>query len=228
MSAMAASASGLGRWPTVTSARTTPNTGVVVSSGLVESVSAEELDAVLAHERYHVRNYDPLKVVLVRTLPSAFFFLPVLRELRTRYLAGRELAADQRTLSRHGRAVLAGALYKVVGGPGWAELGPAAALGGADFLETRVTQIETGTEPPISGPTWSSGLITALGLGAIVWSIVVSGLGGAFSMMGGMDSMSSMSSDSSLGALGMALSFVFWGWVAWEVVRAVGRRRASI
>jgi Zn-dependent protease with chaperone function len=54
-------------------------TKVVVSRGLVDRASSQELDAVLAHERYHVRNYDPLKVILVRTLPSAFFYLPVCR-----------------------------------------------------------------------------------------------------------------------------------------------------
>jgi len=41
-------------------------------------VSPAELDAVLEHEHYHVRNRDPLKLVLARALPAAFFYLPVL------------------------------------------------------------------------------------------------------------------------------------------------------
>src|SRR5207253_686733 len=51
---------------------------VVVSRGLLDSVEPDELDAVLVHERYHVRNLDPLKIVIARTLPVAFFFLTVL------------------------------------------------------------------------------------------------------------------------------------------------------
>ena len=32
--------------------------------------------AVLEHERYHVRNLDPLKVMLARGVPAMFFYLP--------------------------------------------------------------------------------------------------------------------------------------------------------
>ncbi len=117
---------------------------IVVSRGLAASLSDAELVAVLEHERYHVRNRDPLKVFVTRLLAPMLFFLPALRELRVRYIADRELAADRRALRRHGRRPLAGALYKVVGTPAWVQLSPAAALGGGDALEARVTQLETG------------------------------------------------------------------------------------
>ena len=81
---------------------------VAVSRGLVESVSSDELAAVLHHERYHVANYDPLKVVLARSLPDSLFFLPALGELRGRYVAGRELAADRRAMTRSGAPSVAG------------------------------------------------------------------------------------------------------------------------
>jgi len=71
---------------------------VAVSRGLLDSVGSDELAAVLCHERYHVANYDPLKVVLARVLPTALFYVPVLGELRGRYVAGRELAADRRAI----------------------------------------------------------------------------------------------------------------------------------
>lgn len=120
---------------------------IAVSRGLLESVSAAELDAVLEHERYHLSHHDPLKALVTRALTPALFFLPALRDLRARYVAGRELAADRRAIRRHGWRPLAGALYKVLDGPGWLELAPAAAIGGRDALEARVTQIETGREP---------------------------------------------------------------------------------
>jgi Zn-dependent protease with chaperone function len=124
---------------------------VAVSRGLVEATSRRELEAVLEHERYHVRNLDPLKVLVARALPATFFYLPALREMRGRYIAGRELAADRRAVSRCGRQPLAGALFKVVRGPQWPELGAAAAIGGPELLDVRVAQLETGEEPAVPG-----------------------------------------------------------------------------
>ncbi len=120
---------------------------VAVSRGLLEGASCAELRAVLEHERYHVCNLDPLKVVLARTLASAFFFLPALDSLRSRYVAGRELAADRRAVAVCGRRPLAGALLKVVHGPEWSELRVAAAIGSPELLDVRVVQLETGIEP---------------------------------------------------------------------------------
>ena len=124
------------------------NPRVVVSRGLLATVSSEELAAVLDHERYHVANYDPLKVVLARGLPDSLFFLPVLAELRRRYVAARELAADRMAMQSVGPASVAGALHKVIAGPTGVDLGAAAAIGGNEALEARVDQLETGTEPP--------------------------------------------------------------------------------
>ena len=84
---------------------------IAISRGLIEALSSDELQAVLAHERYHVRTWDPGKVVLARAFPRAAFYLPALRHLRRRYVAGRELAADRRAFRVCGEPALAGALY---------------------------------------------------------------------------------------------------------------------
>jgi Zn-dependent protease with chaperone function len=123
---------------------------VAVSRGLLEGVSDVELRAVLEHERYHVCNLDPLKVVLVQALSAAFFFLPALDSLRLRYVAGRELAADRRAVRACGRRPLVGALLKVVRGPEWSELEVAAAIGGLDLLHVRVAQLESGKQPKLA------------------------------------------------------------------------------
>ncbi|HUB36808.1 MAG TPA: M56 family metallopeptidase [Solirubrobacteraceae bacterium] len=120
---------------------------VAVSRGLLEGVSRLELRAVLEHERYHVCNLDPLKVVLVRALSATLFFLPALDSLRARYVAGRELAADRRAVAICGRRPLAKALLKVARSPDWSELGVAAAIGGSELLAVRVNQLEIGAEP---------------------------------------------------------------------------------
>ena len=136
---------------------------VVVSVGLLEGVSAEELRAVLEHERYHVRNLDPLKVLIVRALPATFFFVPALGALRSRYVAGRELAADRRAVQACGRKPLISALLKVVRGPAWSELEVAAAIGGPELLDLRVAQLESGREPKLTAFNPADVALSALG-----------------------------------------------------------------
>jgi Zn-dependent protease with chaperone function len=124
---------------------------VAVSRGLVEAASADELSAVIEHEKYHVRNLDPLKMVLARSLSAALFFLPALSVLRARYTADCELAADRQAVARYGDQSLAGALVKVIRGPSCSELRVAASIGGSELLEIRVAQLESGVEPRVAG-----------------------------------------------------------------------------
>lgn len=160
-------------------------TRIAVSRGLFEKVAPAELDAILVHERYHVRNKDPLKVFIARLVAQALFFLPVLTELRHRYVAGRELAADRRALRAYGERPLAGALYKVVSGPLWSELGAAAAIGGPDHLDARVAQLESGKEPPGAPIPTSAWLTSIVGSLALLVSFVTSviAFGGPMAMM---------------------------------------------
>jgi hypothetical protein len=186
------------------------NPRVVASRGLIEAVTSREFDAVLTHERYHIRNFDTLKVVVARAAPAAFFFLPALGPLRERYLAGRELAADRHAVRAHGEPTLAGALYKVLDGPAWTDAGAAAALGGSEFLGQRVAQLETGTEPALSPVPrrvrWTTagglGLLIAVFVGAVVtgdttslqgdrmemgdWAVFDGGMGAAATIIGGI------------------------------------------
>lgn len=144
---------------------------VVVSRGLADA-PAPELDAVLSHERYHVQNLDPLKVLLTRTLSATLFYFPVLGRFHKRYLAGRELAADRRAVAAHGRTPLASALYRVVAGPRWPELRAAAAMGDPALLEARVTQLETGREPDVSAASWRAIAVTVLAAAALAWASI--------------------------------------------------------
>lgn len=145
---------------------------VVVSRGLIDAVDVGELDAVLIHERYHVRNFDPIKVLIARTVPSTFFFLPALRDLQYRYLAGRELAADRSALRSCGREPLASALYRVVAGPAPATIGAAAAIGGRELLDARVTQLEQGREPDPPRISHTSMALTVAGSLAMMAGLI--------------------------------------------------------
>lgn len=194
---------------------------VAVSRGLLEGVSGEELRAVLEHESYHVRNLDPLKVLIVRALPALFFFLPALDALRARYVAGRELAADRRAVRACGRKPLVGALMKVVRGPAWSELEVAAAIGGPELLDLRVAQLESGSEPRIATLSLPGAALSVLGAfvfaGAFIASIAGFGGPSAVSQATG----TSISVSEVLGGAMCVVPFaagalLVYQWIAWR------------
>lgn len=152
---------------------------VVVSRGLLEGASHEELRAVLEHERYHVCNLDPLKVMLVQTIVSTFFFLPALRTLRARYIAGRELAADRWAMGACGSRPVASALLKVIGGPAWDEVVLAApAMAQPGLLDIRVGQLESGREPKLLAQSLACTAISLATATSLVLTLLIGAAGG--------------------------------------------------
>lgn len=196
---------------------------VAVSRGLVEQVNDDELVAVLEHERYHVSNLDPLKVMLARALPAGFFYLPMLRDYERRYVAGRELAADRQAVDSCGRRSLAGALFKVVRGPGWPELRAAAAIGGPELLDVRVAQLEAGSEPRVPGVSRIAVALSLTGAAALL-AAFLSTAGGAD---GVLEIWGEMMPALSLTPLGVALGALCAAWigiVGWLTYRWLARR----
>ena len=137
---------------------------VVVSRRLLDSVSDSELEAVLAHEQYHVRNRDPLKMMIGRALTPGLFLLPMTRHLLDRYLTVCELAADRSAMARCGSAPLAGAIYKVMSAEPVVPGGAVAALSGAAVLDVRLVQLESGSEPPTTSISPRAVHATVIGL----------------------------------------------------------------
>jgi Zn-dependent protease with chaperone function len=146
---------------------------VAVSRGLLECASSGELLAVLEHERYHVRNLDPLKLMLVRALLAALPFLPALDSLRAHYLASRELAADRHAIAACGRRPLAGALLKVAGGARREGLDVTASFADRELLNLRLAQLETGVAPRFKS-LGLDGVSSLLGLAALSFVLLAS------------------------------------------------------
>jgi hypothetical protein len=197
---------------------------VAVSRGLAGVLAPAELEAVLHHERYHVRNWDTLKVVMARAAPAAFFFLPALGRLRDRYLAGRELAADRRAVAAVGERPLAGALYHVLERPAWSEFGAAAALGGAEFLEMRVEQLESGREPALAPvPRWAW-VVTVAGLAALSSAFLASAArtSGSMTMMGSSGRGAGSAVLGVLGGVVCSLAWIWFGTILWR--RVIGHK----
>lgn len=68
---------------------------VYVSEGARRLLAPQELAAVVAHERHHRDRRDPLRLLVLRALAEAFFFLPILKAVSRRYASLVELAADE-------------------------------------------------------------------------------------------------------------------------------------
>ncbi|HXV41715.1 MAG TPA: M56 family metallopeptidase [Anaerolineae bacterium] len=66
-----------------------------LTAGLVNLLTDEELATVLAHEAHHCRQRDPLRLLIGRTLQSAFFFLPLVGQLAEAAELQQEVAADR-------------------------------------------------------------------------------------------------------------------------------------
>ena len=170
---------------------------VAVSRGLLSQASPSELQAVLEHERYHVRNLDPMKGAILRALSTALFFLPVLSSLRARYAVDRELAADRRAVLRCGRRPLAGALLKAVNGAERMETQVAAAhvtahlmagrvtaqlmqtqvtarLGGRELLDVRVAQLHSGAQPRPTAIGFARVAVSLLGVAVLLFAYLAS------------------------------------------------------
>lgn len=89
---------------------------VYLSRGAVGALSSAELRAVVAHERHHCRRRDPLRLLAVRALADALFFLPTLKRMTVRYTNLMELAADEAAVEALGeRSALARALLRFGG-----------------------------------------------------------------------------------------------------------------
>jgi hypothetical protein len=86
---------------------------VVVSSGLVDILRAQELDAVLLHEEHHRRRRDPLRRVALKGAADVLFALPLVEWWMRRSHERSELAADRAAIDALGPGPVAGALWRL-------------------------------------------------------------------------------------------------------------------
>lgn len=138
---------------------------VVITSGLVERLSADEQAAVVWHEAEHAHSREPLRSLLARLAANTFFWIPLLRGLLDRFLLVKEIAADQRAIARTNPAALAGALYEVASGPALAS------VGAGDLAAARIDRLFAAKTalPPLFHP-WQ---LIASAVGALALALVL-------------------------------------------------------
>ncbi len=114
---------------------------IYISRGMVGKLVPQELEALLLHEKRHLENYDPLKMLLGRLVVIALFFIPVLRDILERYLVDKEIAADRSAIQYQGHyRGIAGTLEKLLQAHSTIPAGGLAA-GGADALSYRIDHL---------------------------------------------------------------------------------------
>lgn len=83
---------------------------VVVSTGLIDTLSGPQLRSVLLHERHHAHRRDPLRRALIKAFCDGFWFVPTLRATARAQATISELAADAVAIRATGAQPLAAAL----------------------------------------------------------------------------------------------------------------------
>lgn len=115
-------------------------TRICLSTSLIKNLEFNELKAVLLHESYHLKNYDPLKIVFGKVLSYMFFFIPTLQEVDKYYAFSKEIAADDLAIKKTNKESLLSALSKMISieSPRFSGV---AALGNIDNLEKRINYL---------------------------------------------------------------------------------------
>ncbi|MCG5215923.1 M56 family metallopeptidase, partial [Streptosporangium soli] len=92
------------------------NGQTVITTGALRSLAAEQVAAVLAHERAHLRGRHHLVLAGAETLTRAFPRVPLFERARTEIARLIELLADDVAARRHPRIHLAAALVSLATG----------------------------------------------------------------------------------------------------------------
>lgn len=112
---------------------------ICITSGLLAALAPDELEAVLRHERHHLRRYDPLRVLLWTMISGTFWWLA---EQADQAHLLRELAADRTVIAEQGRTPLASALFKLLTLPRAEQLTRRdLAISGLSVTDARIDQL---------------------------------------------------------------------------------------
>ncbi|MEV7552248.1 M56 family metallopeptidase [Amycolatopsis sp. NPDC089917] len=150
---------------------------IVASEGLAARLSHRELNAVLAHEKAHLRGRHHLLTASADVLGRTLRFVPLMRELPGAIRLLAELAADRAAATRHGSETVRSALLSIhaadeprralgmAGGDTEIRLRLLAAhTAGASRFPAWAKAVAGGTVALLAPPAFTVGLLFATGL----------------------------------------------------------------
>lgn len=127
---------------------------IVISTGLIDMLDEQELQAVIYHERFHQMHGDPLKTFLLSLAASVMWYLPILKSSQHNYKIIREVLADKYAIGKQGASVyLGGALLKLL----QSKTAAAVPMAHVSFADTSVNYrirhiLEPGSDIPLKWP----------------------------------------------------------------------------
>ncbi len=151
---------------------------IYLSRRMMEKLPQEQLEALLLHEKYHLKNYDPLKILLGQLVVSALFFVPVLQDMFKRYLIEKEIAADESAIRYQGHnrgiaSVLGSLLHEH-----YTASAPSLVAAGTEALDYRIGHL-AGHAPWHPSPVPLSRLAMSLLAVAITLAAILAPLSGS-------------------------------------------------
>jgi len=152
---------------------------ICLSTALVQRLETDELRAVLLHERYHLRQRDPLRLVVARYFAAGLYVVPVVDELVGFYTLQKEIAADQAAVRAcDGVGALASALDKLLPDADDVSLGLLVPVSSLSVTEARIDQLVAGHQVSLA----LSPLSVALSGGALLAAAVLVAIQGGASV----------------------------------------------
>jgi Zn-dependent protease with chaperone function len=116
---------------------------IVATTGLTDHLSDDQVAAVLAHERAHLRGRHHALTGIADAAASAMPFVPLMRQAPAAIRVLVEMAADSAAAAAHGAETVRSALVRVATGGS-----PAGALGMADNgVELRLSRLARASRP---------------------------------------------------------------------------------
>ncbi len=142
---------------------------MIVARSVLDACTADELRAIVAHERGHLVRRDNIARAIVTFSPDVLAWLPIASRVALAWHDAAEEAADDfaGALGDHGRLFLAEALLRVarLAPPGSSGLAmPTSALYRGENLEGRIRRL-LGPQAPVPPPLslwWRAGVSTAV------------------------------------------------------------------
>lgn len=111
---------------------------IYISTSLISQLSSSEVEAVLLHEKYHIRKHDTFTMIIATFADSIFPFFPLLGDLTQSYRIHREIEADKFAVNQVGdKGPLISALKKLLLHPS-AKIVTVLAIAEQNTLEPRI------------------------------------------------------------------------------------------
>ncbi|AXN36947.1 M56 family metallopeptidase [Peribacillus butanolivorans] len=88
---------------------------IVFSTGLIQLLDFDELEAVVEHEAFHQKKYDPLVIFILQLISQALWFVPLTKWCYENYKIISELLADEYAINKMGTELgISAALLKLI------------------------------------------------------------------------------------------------------------------